>query len=157
MSLTLHIAKHLRDVHFGGNWTCSNLKDVLKEVTWLQAVTKLHNFNTIATLVCHVSYYVNAQLEVLKGMPLHAKDELSFNHPLIQSQQDWEDFLEKIWANAEQTAQLIEQLPDTILVENFTDEKYGNYYRNLQGNIEHMHYHLGQIVIIKKLLQIQTK
>lgn len=155
MKLTTQLAKHLTDVHFGGNWTCSNMQDVLKDVTWQQATTKIYEFNTIAILVWHVSYYVNAQLEVLQGKPLYAKDELSFNHPPIQSQQDWEQLLEKIWANAKLLAQLIAELPDSILLAHFTDEKYGNYYRNLQGNIEHMHYHLGQIVVIKKIIQQQ--
>ena len=31
-------------------------------------------------------------------------------------------------------------------------EKYGTYYRNFHGLIEHAHYHLGQIVLIKKLV-----
>lgn len=152
MTLTQQLAKHLRDVHFGGNWTCSNLKDVLKDVTWQQAATPVHSFNTIATLTWHVSYYVTAQLEVLQGKPLNAKDELSFTHPPVNSQADWEQILETIWNNAEKLARLIEQLPDEMLQDSFTDEKYGTYFRNLQGNIEHMHYHLGQIVIIKKLL-----
>ena len=32
MNLTQHSAKHLRDVHFGGNWTSVNLKDTLAGV-----------------------------------------------------------------------------------------------------------------------------
>ncbi|MGN6163930.1 MAG: hypothetical protein ACTHOF_05245 [Flavisolibacter sp.] len=43
-------------------------------------------------------------------------------------------------------------MADSKLDEIFVDEKYGTYYRNLQGIIEHTHYHLGQIVLIKKLL-----
>jgi hypothetical protein len=46
----------------------------------------------------------------------------------------------------------VEQLPSIQLWETFTDEKYGTYYSNLQGIIEHIHYHLGQIVVIKKIL-----
>ncbi len=46
--------------------------------------------------------------------------------------------------------QQIEQLPESKLWETFSDEKYGNYYRNIHGIIEHIHYHLGQIVLIKK-------
>jgi hypothetical protein len=152
MTTTQQLAKHLRDVHFGGNWTCSNLRDVLKDITWQQATTPIHSFNTIAILTWHVSYYVTAQLEVLQGKPLHAKDELSFTHPSIHSQEDWERIQETIWGNAEKLACLIEQLPDEVLQDFFTDEKYGTYFRNLQGNIEHMHYHLGQMIIIKKLL-----
>jgi len=34
MSLTEQIAKHLREIYFDGNWTCSNLKDNLADITW---------------------------------------------------------------------------------------------------------------------------
>ena len=61
--------------------------------------------------------------------------------------------LAKTWSDAETLANLIEQLPESRLWEDFSDNKYGNYYRNLHGIIEHCHYHLGQIVLIKKLLQ----
>ena len=39
MNLTAQIAKHIRDVHFGGNWTASNLKDQLAGLSWQQATT----------------------------------------------------------------------------------------------------------------------
>ena len=60
--------------------------------------------------------------------------------------------LEKTWADAEKFAALIEQLPEEKLWETFFEDKYGNYYRNIHGVIEHCHYHLGQIVLIKKVL-----
>lgn len=152
MTFAQNIARHVREVHFGGNWTTTNLRNVLKDVSWQQAVTKVHSFNTIATLSYHVNYFVTAVLKVLKGGPLDSKDMYSFNHPPIGSQADWEAMLERIWAEAEEFASLIEALPDEQLLNDFTDSKYGNYFRNLMGIIEHMHYHLGQIVIIKKLI-----
>jgi hypothetical protein len=152
MSLTAHIAKQLRDVHFGGNWTWVNLKETLADVTWQQATTKVYSFNTISTLVFHTSYYVGAVSKVLQGGPLDAHDKYSFEHPPITSQEDWEKMLEKVWADAENFARLIEQLPEEKLWETFFEEKYGTYYRNLHGIVEHLHYHLGQIVLIKKLL-----
>lgn len=152
MSLSAQIAKHFREIHFGDNWTSSNLKDNLADVSWQQAVTKVYDFNTIATLVYHTHYFVQAVLKVLQGEALNASDTLSFSHPPIQSQQDWEQFLEKVWADAESFAALVEKLPEHILWEDFSDSKYGNYYRNLHGIIEHTHYHLGQIVLIKKIL-----
>lgn len=155
MYLTAQIAKHFRDVHFGGNWTTSNLKDNLADITWQQATTKVYTFNTIATLVYHTNYYVKALLRVLQGEALNAKDAASFEHPPILSQEDWEKCLHKTWSDAENTAQLLEKLPESKLFENFTDEKYGNYYRNIHGIIEHIHYHLGQIVLIKKII-LQT-
>jgi hypothetical protein len=154
MHLTAQIAKHLREVHFGGNWTSVNLKDSLKDITWQQATTKLHSFNTIAILVYHINYYVSEVTKVLQGQPLTASDKFSFDCPPIQSHNDWEALVNKTFSDAEIFASLIEQLPETTLSGNFLDEKYGNYYRNLLGIIEHTHYHLGQIVIIKKLLLI---
>ena len=38
------------------------------------------------------------------------------------------------------------------LLESFVDEKYGDYQRNIDVMIEHTYYHLGQILIIKKLI-----
>ncbi len=152
MNLTQQIAKHFREVHFGGNWTSVNLKDTLADVNWQQATTKVYSLNTIADLVYHTNYYVGAVLKVLNGEPLDAKDKYSFDHQPIQSPEAWEKLLDKIWTDAESFAILIEQLPEIKLDEIFTDEKYGNYYRNVHGIIEHTHYHLGQIVLIKKIL-----
>lgn len=152
MNLPAQIAKHLREVHFGGNWTSVNLKDMLAGVTWQQATTQVHSFNTIASLVYHLNYYVSAVLKVLQGEPLTAKDQFSFDLPPIQSEEDWEQLLTKTWNDAETFASLIEALPESKLEEDFTDKKYGSYYRNLHGIIEHCHYHLGQIVMLKKLV-----
>jgi hypothetical protein len=152
MNPSKQIAQHFREVHFGGNWTSVHLQAVLADVNWKQATTPVYSFNTIATLVHHTGYYVQALIDVLQGKPLLAKDEYSFDHPPIHSQDDWETMLEKVWANAEQAAGLIEALPEARLWENFADEKYGKHYRNIHGMIEHLHYHLGQIVLIRKML-----
>ena len=152
MNLPGQLAKHLRQAYFGGNWTDSSLKENLVGITWQQATTQVQSFNTIAALVYHMNYYTTAALKVLSGGPLDAKDIYSFDHPPISSQDDWEKMLERVWADAENLSKLIEQLPETRIWENFVDEKYGSYYTNIQGTIEHFHYHLGQIVLIKKFL-----
>ncbi|MGJ8593340.1 MAG: hypothetical protein ACSHXF_12375 [Aquaticitalea sp.] len=46
-------------------------------------------------------------------------------------------------------------MPDSQLNAVFVDAKYGTYLRNIDGMIEHSYYHLGQIVLIKKLLQLE--
>ena len=152
MNLTEQIAKHFRDVHSGGNWTSVNLKDTLQDINWQQATTKIYSFNTIAALVFHMNYYVSAVIKVLQGEPLNAGDKYSFDVPAIASEEDWKKLLDKTWTEAETFAMLVKQLPENKLWEDFSDNKYGNYYRNIHGIIEHIHYHLGQIVLIKKLL-----
>ncbi|HET9825195.1 MAG TPA: DinB family protein [Chitinophagaceae bacterium] len=152
MNLPSQIAKQLRDLLYGGNWTGSNVKQHLVDVTWQQAMTKVDSLNTIVALVYHMNYYMVALVKVMQGGPLDAHDKYSFDHPSIESQQDWEKLLNRFWADAEALAGLIEQLPGSRLEENFLDGKYGTWYRNVAGVIEHTHYHLGQVVLIKKMI-----
>lgn len=153
MTLSKQIAKNFRDVFFGGNWTAVNLKDTLQGVTWEQAVAKVYDLNTIAMLVFHINYYVDAVLKVLYGEGLNASDKFAFDVEPIKSEGDWQKLVSKTMTQAEQFAAEIEKWDDGKFFEDFTDPKYGNNYRNIVGIIEHTHYHLGQIVLIKKMLK----
>jgi hypothetical protein len=153
VNLSQQIAKHFREVHVGGNWTCSNLRDNLADVTWQEATEQIYSLNTIATLVYHVHYYVEAVIKVLQGGELDAHDKYSFAHPPIHSQEDWEKLLCKVFKDAEAFEALIKNLPESKFWENIAEEKYGIYYRNIHGIIEHTHYHLGQIAVIKKIIR----
>jgi hypothetical protein len=154
MNTPAQIAKQFRDFHYGGNYTGVNLKETLDCLSWEQATKKVNSFNTIADLVFHINYYVSAVLKVLEGGPLTGSDKLSFDVPPINSQQDWENLLDKVWKDAERFAILVEQFPEEKLNEQFANEKYGTWYRNIHGVIEHCHYHLGQIVLIKKITML---
>ena len=152
MHTAAQVAQHIRDVHVGGNWTSVNLTDSLQGISWQQATTRIGQLNTIAALVFHINYYVAVVVKVLEGGPLDAHDKYSYDLPPIADEQAWEQLKAKALADAERLAAWVEQLPDETLAADFTDAKYGTYYRNLHGIIEHTHYHLGQIVIIKKML-----
>jgi uncharacterized damage-inducible protein DinB len=156
MTTAKQIAKHLREVYAGDNWTSVNLKDALAGITWQQATTKVHNLNTIAALVFHINYYVNPVVKVLQGNPLQASDKYSFDLAPITSEEDWQKLVTKVFTEAELFAAQIETVDDKKLFDNFDDPKYGTYFRNLMGIIEHTYYHLGQITLIKKILH-ETK
>lgn len=156
MNLSTQIAKHIRDIHAGGNWTSVNLKDTLADISWQQATTQVYGLNTIATLLYHINYFVSAVIPVLQGGELNAKDALSFAHPPIYDAASWQALINKAMVDAEKLASLVEQLPTDKLTSVFVNDKYGNYYRNLSGIVEHAHYHLGQIVLIKKILFSQN-
>jgi uncharacterized damage-inducible protein DinB len=152
MTSVKQIAKHFRDVYVGGNWTAVNFKDIIADVTWEQATTKVYNLNSIAALVFHINYYVNPVLKVLQGGPLVASDKFSFDVPPITSADDWQKLVDKALTEAALFAEQVEKVEEVKLFEDFADHKYGNYYRNLLGIIEHTYYHLGQISLIKKIL-----
>ena len=125
---------------------------ICRILTWQQATTQVASLNTIAALVFHINYYVNAILKVLQGHSLDAHDKYSFNLPILTNQAEWEKLQEKTFSDAEKLAASVEALPESKLWQVFSEEKYGDYYRNIHGVIEHTHYHLGQIVLIKKML-----
>jgi len=151
MTTAQRLAKQLRGLYFGGSWTDTDFKKLLKDVNWKQATEKYRDLNTIVKLVYHTSYYIEAQLSVLKENKLEASDKFSFDHPPINSEDDWQELLSRTFQIAEEHATLIEQMNDEQLYSNFWGDQYGSYYDNFIGLIEHNHYHMGQITLIKKL------
>jgi len=147
------IANRFREVILNGTWIANtNFKDQLSNLNWQIASTRLESLNTIAVLAQHIHYYINGINSVLRGGTLDIKDKFSFDFPEIESQNDWESFLSKFWNDSEEFAHLIEQISDDDLKQIFVDEKYGTYQRNIDAMIEHSYYHLGQIVLIKKIV-----
>lgn len=153
MNFTSQIANQFREVQLNGTWISTNFKAQIADVDWKMATTQVGSLNTIAALTFHINYYVAGVLQVLEGGSLDIRDKYSYDAPPIESEEDWENLKNKFYSDAEKFANLVEQMPDEKLTEGFVDEKYGNYFRNIIGMTEHSYYHLGQIVIIKKMLK----
>ncbi|WP_299124483.1 DinB family protein [uncultured Winogradskyella sp.] len=152
MPTSKQLSKHVYQVYFGGNWTEVNLKDTVSNISYKTASQKKEGFNSILALTYHIHYFTKVQLRVLEEGILEGKDSESYNHPNITSQSEWEALHKVMWQDAERFTELLEQLPDSILDQPFTDKKYGTYATNLMGLIEHTHYHLGQIIILNKMI-----
>lgn len=151
------LANRFREVILNGIWIANtNFRRELNTLNWEIATTKLQNLNTIATLAQHIHYYIKGVKNVLLGGHLEISDKYSFDFPEMNSQKEWETFLTAFWNDAEEFATLIEKMPEKKLSENFVDEKYGSYSWNIDAMIEHSYYHLGQIVILKKILGNQS-
>lgn len=158
MSTPSQLAKRFREVVLDGKWIANtNFKDQLSDVTWHQANMKIADLNTIAMLTFHIDYYIAGILNVFEGGDLEIRDQFSFDLPPIESQEQWERLLNKLWRDSEKFATLLEQMPDSKLNEVFVDEKYDTYLRNIDGMIEHAYYHLGQIALIKKMILFKHK
>lgn len=151
------LSNRFREVILNGTWIANtNFKDQLTNLDWKMATAKFQALNTISILAQHIHYYINGIKNVFLGGNLEIRDKFSFDFPPIESQEQWESFLTKFWKDSEEFADLIEKMPEEKLYENFIDEKYGTYLRNIDGMIEHSYYHLGQIVLIKKILTNQA-
>jgi len=152
MNTAKEIARHIREIHVGDNWTDSCIKDVVNDISWREAIAKPIEANTIAMLIFHMNFYLNIVHERLSGGGLNFTQEESFDVPAITNEADWQQMLHKTFEDAETFAQTIEQLSE----ERLSDEiaaGYGSVYKNLHGIAEHNHYHLGQIVLLKKIIR----
>ena len=154
MNGTQFTANRLREVLLDGQWIANtNYRQQLTNTSWQQATQMVGSLNTIAALTYHINYYLAGLLQVLKGGKLEMSDKYSFDVPPITSEADWNHLVDTFLANAESFVSEMELIPETMLEEPFVQEKYGSWARNLEGVIEHSYYHLGQISLIKKLLQ----
>jgi uncharacterized damage-inducible protein DinB len=153
MSRNAFIAGRLREVFLNGKWIANtNYKEQVTATSWQQATQQVGSLNTVAALTYHINYYLEGLLKVLNGGPLDISDKYSFDLPPIENDADWQRLTDVFLANAEAFATAVEQLPDEQFDAPFVDEKYGTYGRNIEGVIEHSYYHLGQIVLVRKLI-----
>ena len=154
MNLPQQLAQQFREAHLNGRWLANtNLKEQLDNTTLEQANTKVGDHNTIALLAFHLNYYVDGMCRVLEGGPLDISDKYAFDAPPIQTEEEWKALKQKLWKDAERFALLVEQLPEEDLEKPFANLNYGSNYLNISTMIQHIYYHLGQIVLIKKLLK----
>lgn len=158
MKTTESLANRLREVLTEGKWiTGTNYKEQITNMDWNDAVKSIDDLNSIAKLTFHINYYIEGVTKVFTGGSLEIKDKYSFDAPPIKSRKEWEDLVLKFCYDSEEFIRLVEEFPEHKLSEYFVDEKYGSYKRNIDAMIEHCYYHLGQILLIKKLIQKRKK
>lgn len=153
MTASIQLANRFREV-IQGNWVANtNLQKQLQSVYLDMAVKQVGNLNTIAMLTFHINYYIAGVLQVFEGGQLEIRDTYSFDLPTLNSEKEWESLKKELISNARKFAAHVEQMSDDNLNETFVKQEYGDYRRNIDGIIEHCYYHLGQITLIKKLLE----
>ena len=151
---TAFLADRLQEVLLDGRWIANtNFREQIQSVDWVQATRQFENLNTIAKLTFHINYYLEGLLDAFATGELTIRDKYSFDLPPIQSADDWEKLVDTFLSNSQKFVDYVRSMDDCLLDAPFIDEKYGNYFRNIQGVIEHSYYHLGQVSLLRKLIQ----
>jgi uncharacterized damage-inducible protein DinB len=156
MKITEFIAQHITEVHEGGNWTEVNIKDTLADVGYEEATTVTRaSYNTVAALVHHLSFYNDVVIQRLSGNDPDISESNGFDMAEIKNENDWIQLKKRNTQSAQQLASAVREFPEGKIFE-LTVTGHATHYKTLHGVIEHAHYHLGQIVLLKKLIR-QTK
>ena len=149
MSQLPSLAQRLQEVLLDGRWIANtNWKEQIQDLT-IQSVESL---NSIALLTFHLTYYLKGVIPALQGGPLEIRDTYSFDLPPIEKEADWVALKADFFAQASAFVATVSQLDEALLPQDFVNAKYGSYQRNLEAMIEHAYYHLGQVVLIRKMI-----
>jgi len=107
--------------------------------------------NSIAMLVHHIGFYNNVVIERIKGNNPGINDANGFDIT-ITNEDEWQKLKATSLDSLKKLATIVAALPDEKLWE-LTLAGTDSFYKALHGITEHAHYHLGQIVLIKKLVR----
>ncbi|NLP58090.1 DinB family protein [Lutibacter sp. B1] len=154
MELTKILVIRLNEILLDGKWvTGTNIKNEIIDLDWRKATMKIDSLNSIADITFHIDYYIAGVLNFFENGKLEIKDKYSFDSKPINSQKDWKDLIDKFCDDSEKFVKVVRNMTDKELEKTFADEKYGTILRNINVIIEHSYYHLGQIILIKKLMK----
>ena len=152
MSTTNLISAHNNQVYEGDNWTDVNIADTIKDVNWQQAQQHTPGSpNTIASLLHHLCYWNGILMQRIDGTDPEVPEINGYDVNELKDENDWNELKEKTHQSFIQLADRVKKFPEEKLSETYATGK-SSYYKNFQGIVEHAHYHLGQIVILKNLL-----
>ncbi len=152
MKLTHLISQHIVETFEGNNWTDVNISDTLHDFAFKEAfITTAASPNSIASLVHHIMFYNYVVLERLNGNNPEIEQTNGFHVPAIQSEEEWQSLQARCHESFRVLANAVIALPEERLSDLAPNSK-STLYKTLQGVVEHAHYHLGQIVILKKLI-----
>lgn len=153
MKTATYLSNRLEEVLLNGKWvTGTNFKEQIENVHWEEAIRSVGELNSIAQITFHIHYYLQGVLRVFQGGSLDIHDKYSFDMPRIQSEKDWSNLKSRFLEDSKTFINVVNNMKETEFQSIFVEKKYGTFERSVDVIIEHSNYHLGQIVLLKKLL-----
>ena len=154
MSLTTLIAQHIQQVYEGDNWTDVSIAETLNNIHFQQAQQHtVGSPNTIASILHHLYYWNGIIMQRMEGNNPSIPETNGFDVNELKNENDWTELKEKTYQSFNQLSAAVKNFPEEDLDKTYADGK-SSYYQNFHGIVEHAHYHLGQMVILKNLLKV---
>lgn len=153
MNLTTLLALQILDVHTGDNWTEVNIANTLKDISCAEAlIVTPASPNSIAALLNHITFWNQVMVQRIEGVKVEIPESNGFDHPYLQTEIGWQELQKDNLKSANKLADAIQGFSSDKLLEPILPG-YPSAYKNIQGISEHIHYHLGQMVFLKKFIK----
>lgn len=146
-----HINKLLKDHYNGVPWIDITITGTLKGITAKQAVLKLPGLNSIWQIVNHMISWRNTLIARVKDKPArHPDNNFILKNKNLTAKQ-WKDTVKKFEKSQKDIIAFLRKQKDTHLEKILPSSGY-SYYELVMAIVIHDTYHLGQIVLIKKMI-----
>ena len=135
-------------------WYGSSVMEILKTVNPLIVNQRIGETHSIAELVEHMISWRTFATKRLQGEEAFQVNDAT-NFP---SSHTWEDTLKRLHQSQEELLKATKQFPEERLNELVPGNQFRyTYYTLLHGIIQHDVYHLGQIALLKKVIESNSK
>lgn len=146
------LSKLLKD-HFNGDpWIDVQLLDSLKGLTAKEAARNINGLNSVWEIVQHMTCWRETLLQRIEGRHVPAPAHNYFFPLKDTSAAAWTAAIKQLKASQEALLDYLSNDNIAVIDEAPPGSNYSRY-ELLQGVLQHDAYHLGQIVLIRKMLK----
>ena len=151
------IMNHYDGVLNGDPWHGDPLWKILQGIPAQTAAARpLPYTHTIWELVSHMTFWEGVVTKRLAGLRAGLVEEMNFLPTPAATEENWQKTLDDFRASNRAFREALAKL-DPAKLEQLTVAGKRTYYDEAHGIIEHHVYHLGQIAMLKKALDIPAK
>lgn len=146
------LKKLFSDHYQGDPWIDITLLNTLKNISADQASEKIGSLNSIWQIVNHMILWRKALLRRVKGNSISVPANNFITEVKDKSEKSWKKTFKDLEDSQKNLLTFLSRSKDSLL-ENISPASGYSYYELLVAILLHDTYHIGQIVLIKKLIE----
>jgi hypothetical protein len=151
MSRIKQILDHYDGVLNGEPWHGDAVWPVLGSISAQEAAARpIPTAHTIWEIVMHMTFWENVAAQRLSGLRAGLVEELNFPPMPVASEENWRKTLDQCRDSNRVFRQALAKL-DANQLDELTVAGKRTFYGEAHGILEHHAYHLGQVVLLKKM------
>jgi uncharacterized damage-inducible protein DinB len=152
MKESQRIAALYQSVYDGNPWIDITILEVVKDIDYNDALKKIRpDFNSIWEIVNHIISWRKNVLQRVQGKILITPNHNYFETVTETLQEDGQNTLKRLDESQQEWIQFLGSFDKTDFEKIYPNNGM-TYYEHIHGIMQHDIYHLGQIVILKKLV-----
>ncbi|HXS58796.1 MAG TPA: DinB family protein [Hanamia sp.] len=152
MKESVRISKLFEDLYDGSPWIDVTLMGTLKNISAEKAARKIApDRNSIWQILNHIISWRNNVLQRVQGEVIISPDDNYFTPVAGTSEKAWRQALQNLEDSELRWIDFLKKI-DESQFERIYPRNEMTFYEHIQGILQHDAYHLGQIVLLSKLL-----